>query len=53
MLFISFEEAEITEQSTNIQNSVHQYNRRFSSQPRTVSLISSQLLLISMSYAYA
>ena len=39
MLFISFNEAEITDQSTNIQNSVHQYNRRFSSQPRTVSFI--------------
>ncbi|XP_028404570.1 E3 ubiquitin-protein ligase RNF170-like [Dendronephthya gigantea] len=36
MLFISFDEAEITEQSTSIQNSVHQYNRRFSSQPRTI-----------------
>jgi hypothetical protein len=43
MLFISFNEAEITEQSTNIQNSVHQYNRRFSSEPRTVSI---QLLFI-------
>ena len=38
MLFMSFNEAEITEQSTNIQNSVHQYNRKFSSEPRTVSL---------------
>ena len=36
MLFICFNEAEITEQSTNIQNSVHQYNRRFSSEPRTI-----------------
>ena len=39
MLFISFNEAEITEQSTNIQNLVHQYNRRFSSEPRTVSYL--------------
>lgn len=37
MLFISFNEAEITEESTNIQNLVRQYNRRFSSRPRTVS----------------
>lgn len=46
MLFISFNEAEITEESTNIQNSVHQYNRRFSSEPRTVSNIGDLLVFL-------
>ena len=37
MLFMSFAEDDATEEATTVRNSVHQYNRQFSSEPRTVS----------------